>query len=76
MELSWLGKWLLVIGIGLAGLGGILWVAGRMGLPLGQLPGDVRVRGEDWSFSFPIATCLVVSVVLTVVLSVLLRILR
>jgi len=45
MEPTWLGKWLLVIGVVLAGLGGALWVVGRMGLPLGHLPGDVRVRG-------------------------------
>ncbi len=37
-----------------------------LGLPLGRLPGDVRVRGEGWAFYFPIVTCIVVSIVLSV----------
>ena len=40
-----------------------------LGLPLGRLPGDIRMRGEGWSFSFPVVTCFIVSVVLTVLLN-------
>jgi hypothetical protein len=43
---------------------------------LGQLPGDIRVDGRHGSFRFPLATCLVVSVVLTVLLNVVLRLFK
>ena len=44
----------------------------NLGLPLGRLPGDIRMRGEGWSFNFPIVTSVVVSIVLTVLLNLLL----
>jgi hypothetical protein len=37
-------------------------------LPLGRLPGDIHVVREGFSFSFPIVTCLIVSVVLSLIL--------
>jgi hypothetical protein len=40
-----------------------------LSLPLGRLPGDVRIRGEGWSFYFPVVTCIVISIVLTVLLN-------
>jgi hypothetical protein len=76
MDLTTLGKWLIVIGIVVAALGIGLWLAGRLGVPLGRLPGDVRLRGHGWSFSFPIVTCIVVSIVLTILVNVFLRIWR
>ncbi len=63
------GKWILIVGVVLIAVGAIIWLIESLGLPLGRLPGDVRVRGEGWSFSFPIVTCIVVSVVLTVLLN-------
>jgi DUF2905 family protein len=66
-----LGKTLILFGIVLVGLGVVLSLAGR--LPwLGRLPGDIVIRREHFVFVFPLATCLVVSVVLSV-LFVLLR---
>ena len=37
----------------------------QMGLPLGRLPGDIRIQRGNSSFYFPIVTCLIVSVVLS-----------
>jgi hypothetical protein len=37
-------------------------------LPLGRLPGDIHIVREGFSFSFPIVTCLVISVVLSLLL--------
>ncbi len=65
-------KWILIFGILLVVVGVVVWLVETLGLPLGRLPGDIRMRGEGWSFSFPIVTCIVISVVLTVVLNVLL----
>ena len=71
-----IGKWIVVLGVVLVVVGAIVWLIESLGLPLGRLPGDVRMRGEGWSFSFPIVTSVVVSAVLTVLLNLLLWALR
>lgn len=76
MGLTTVGKWLLLIGLGLAGLGLGLWLAGKAGLPVGRLPGDIQIRGEKGAFYFPIVTCIVVSVVLTLVINLVIRLFR
>ncbi|MGA8043055.1 MAG: DUF2905 domain-containing protein [Terracidiphilus sp.] len=62
-----LGKTLLAIGLLLAVAGGLLLLAGRFGLPLGRLPGDVAYRGKHVSVYFPLGTSIVISVVLSLV---------
>lgn len=71
MELQNLGKLLLVVALAMAVLGGALWVGGRLGL--GSLPGDIRLRGQGWSCFFPIATSLLLSLILTILLNLLYR---
>ncbi len=61
-----LGKALVGLGLLLAGIGAVLMLAGRFGLPLGRLPGDMAYRGKSVSFYFPLGTCIVISVVLSV----------
>ena len=68
-----LAKILIAVGLLLVLGGGVVLVLGKLGINLGQLPGDVHVDGERSSFHFPIVTCIVVSVVLTVLLNVVLR---
>ena len=46
----------------------LLMLAGRAHLPLGRLPGDIVYRGKRTTFYFPLATCIVVSVVLSAIL--------
>jgi hypothetical protein len=64
-----IGKWILIFGMVLIVAGAVVWLVETLGLPLGRLPGDIRMRGEGWSFHFPIATCIVISVGLTVLLN-------
>lgn len=69
------GKLLIGLGLVLVVVGVFVMVAGRWGvswtnLPLGRLPGDVVYRGKNTTVYFPLATSVVVSVVLTVVLYV------
>ena len=64
-----IGKWILIFGVVLVVVGALVWLVESLGLPLGRLPGDIRMRGEGWSFSFPIVTCIIVSIVLTVLLN-------
>lgn len=65
-----LGKLLVFVGgtIVLVGLGLIL--LGRTNLPLGRLPGDIVYRGKNTTFYFPLATSIVVSVVLSILMYV------
>jgi hypothetical protein len=64
-----IGKGILVFGVVLIVVGAVVWLLESLGLPLGRLPGDIRARGEGWSFSVPVVTCILVSVVLTVLLN-------
>jgi hypothetical protein len=64
------GKVLALLGVILAVAGmGMVWL-GRTGLPLGRLPGDMVYRGKHTTFYFPLATSLLLSVVLSFVLYV------
>jgi hypothetical protein len=62
------GKGLVVLGAVLMVAGFALTLAGRMNLPWGRLPGDIVYRGKNTTFYFPLATSVVVSVVLSVVM--------
>jgi hypothetical protein len=63
-----LGRALITLGIALIVLGVLVTFAGRLPFRLGRLPGDIYIQGKHSSFYFPLATCLVVSVVLSVVM--------
>jgi hypothetical protein len=62
------GKTLILLGLIVAGLGGVLYLGGRLPLRLGRLPGDIAPQGRRSSFYFPIVTCLLLSVVFTFVM--------
>lgn len=67
------GRALLVLGGILVVAGLALMLLGRTNLPLGRLPGDIVYRGKNTTFYFPLATSLLLSVVLSVVLYVVSR---
>ncbi len=69
MDLSSFGKWIVLFGLAIVIVGLVVWLAGKVGLPFGSLPGDIRVERPGFSFSFPVVTCIVISVVLTVLLN-------
>ncbi|MDQ6847082.1 MAG: DUF2905 domain-containing protein [Candidatus Dormibacteraeota bacterium] len=71
MDVSAVGRLLLVVGIAVAAVGGFLALGGR--LPFGRLPGDISVQGQNSSFFFPVVSCIVLSVVLTIVLNIVFR---
>ena len=60
-----MGRILVFLGIALVVIGGVAMLVGRAGLPLGRLPGDFLYRGKNTTFYFPLATCILVSVVLS-----------
>ncbi len=59
-----LGKFLLVCGLLLAGAGLLFLLADRIGW-LGKLPGDITIKRENFTFYFPLATCILISIVLS-----------
>jgi len=59
------GKLLIWIGLGIAALGLLIVV----GVPVGRLPGDVYVRRGNVSFYFPLATSIILSIILTLILA-------
>ncbi len=71
-----LGRFLLIIGGGIA-LVGLLFLVGGRFLPwLGHLPGDIRYQGQNVSCFFPIVTSIVLSILLTIVLNIILWLIR
>ena len=66
--LSDIGKILLITGGVIAGIGLLLLLAPRVPW-LGKLPGDILIERKDFTFFFPIMTCLVISLVLTLILN-------
>ena len=60
-----MGKTLVLIGLGIAGLGLLV----MLGVPFGRLPGDFQVRRGNFSFYFPLATSIIVSILLTLIVT-------
>ncbi len=67
-----LGRLLLLFGGILVLVGLVLIVVGKVPW-LGKMPGDIRIERENFSFYFPVVTCIVVSVILTLILNLFLR---
>lgn len=63
-----IGKTLVILGIALVVVGLLLTLLGRAHLPLGRLPGDIVYRGKNTTFYFPLATSILLSVVLSLIL--------
>jgi hypothetical protein len=63
-----LGKLLVVAGLALAAIGALLWFGKSF-----RLPGDIVLERGNFTFAFPIVTCLILSVVLTIVLNLFFR---
>lgn len=63
-----LGKLLVVTGVLLVGVGLLLMAGSKFSFfGFGRLPGDIAYKGKNVSFYFPIASCVILSVVLTLV---------
>jgi hypothetical protein len=63
-----LGKLLIFFGVMFIIVGGVVMLLGLLHIPLGRLPGDIVYRGKNTVVYFPLATSILVSVVLSVVL--------
>lgn len=61
-----IGKWLIAAGIFIALLGGLIILLGKIGLF--RLPGDLEFGSRNWRIYIPIASCIILSVLLTLFL--------
>lgn len=57
-----------MLGVALVIIGGVVMLISRAGWPIGRLPGDILYRGKNTTFYFPLATSLLISLVLSIVL--------
>lgn len=64
MNLEPFGKQLIFFGFILIVLGAVFLFGGKLSF-LGQLPGDISIKRENFSFYFPITTSIIVSIVLS-----------
>ncbi|OGG00756.1 MAG: hypothetical protein A3F83_01875 [Candidatus Glassbacteria bacterium RIFCSPLOWO2_12_FULL_58_11] len=64
-----LGRVLLIFGLVLAGVG-LLLILGPKIPWLGHLPGDIVIKRDNFTFYFPLATCLLISVLLTLLFKI------
>ena len=67
------GKSLIFLGLLLLVIGVILTYGPKLPFPLGRLPGDIHIQKGNFSFAFPIVTCLTLSLLLTLLLNLLFR---
>jgi heme/copper-type cytochrome/quinol oxidase subunit 2 len=71
-----ISRYIILAGIILIVIGGIVYAAAKLNLPIGRLPGDIHIEGTNGSFYFPVVTCIILSIVLTVVLNLIGRFLN
>jgi hypothetical protein len=71
MDLSNLGRWLLVAAAFMAVVGLVLLAVGRGLIP--RLPGDIAIERKNFRLYFPLGTSILISLVLTVLLNLFLR---
>jgi Protein of unknown function (DUF2905) len=76
MKMENLARFLVIGGIILILIGGGVYLAAKFGIPLGRLPGDIRIEGKNGSFYFPIVTSILLSIILTFILNVIIRLFR
>lgn len=67
---------LFILGIALVVIGGIIMLLGRTSLPLGRLPGDILYKGKNTTFYFPLASSILISIVLSIILYLIARLKR
>ena len=62
-----MGKILFFSGLVVMIIGGFIWLAGDKLKWLGNLPGDIKIERENFSFYFPVTTMILVSIALTLI---------
>ena len=68
-----IARYLVIGGIVLILIGGGVFLAAKLGIPFGRLPGDIRIERGSGIFYFPVVTSCLLSIVLTIVINIIIR---
>ena len=63
------GTYIIIFGIFLVIIGGLLVFSNKIPL-LGKLPGDILIKKKNFSFYFPITTCIILSIILSIIIRI------
>lgn len=69
-------RYLMFAGIALFLIGGGIFLAVKIGIPFGHLPGDIRIESKNGGFYFPITSSILISVILTIAVNAIARLWR
>ncbi|GAB4568504.1 MAG: DUF2905 domain-containing protein [Anaerolineales bacterium] len=75
-DIETIARYLMLGGIILFLIGGGVYLASKFGIPLGRLPGDIHIEGENGSFYFPVTSSILISILLTVLFNIISRFLQ
>jgi hypothetical protein len=75
-DLNSAARWLIVAGLVITGFGALLWLFGRTGVPIGRLPGDIRFERGGVTCLVPLASSILLSILLTLLANVIFRLLK
>jgi ribose/xylose/arabinose/galactoside ABC-type transport system permease subunit len=64
--IQYLGKFLIVLGVIVIAVGGLLLLSGKIPY-IGRLPGDILIQKKNYTFYFPLATSIIISLIITLV---------
>lgn len=67
MDMSTLARVLIFIGCAFVFCGVVVFILAKIPF-IGKLPGDIVIKRENWSFYFPITTCIIISILLTLLM--------
>lgn len=68
MEIQYLGKIIIVMGIFLVVLGALILLSPKIPF-IGRLPGDILIKRDNVTFFFPLASSIIISLIITIILS-------
>ena len=71
-----MARYLMIAGIVLFLIGGGIYLSAKFGIPLGRLPGDIRIENENFTFYFPLASSILVSAALTIILNIVFKLIK
>jgi hypothetical protein len=76
MSLIEIARYFLILGLILLVLGTLLYLVARVELPIGRLPGDIRIERERFTCLIPLATSILLSILLTIGLNLIIRLIN
>ena len=71
-----IARYIILAGVALIIIGVLVYGLGKLNLPLGRLPGDIRVEGQNGSFYFPLTSSILVSIILSLLLNIITKFLK